>query len=737
MLTMLAVVAGIGAYLSEVPFFDVMELKTIDLRFESRGSKAPSPEIVLAVIDEKSIAREGKWIWPRTKIAELVNRLSAYGAKVVAFDIGFLEPDENTGGRVIEQIIEEINTSGGQNQSIQNYLKKLKYETDSDRRLADAIQSSGARVVLGYFFQMDRHGAGQLSADDYQRHQENIKGSRYQFVRFKSDDARKLKLIEPALPQSNIPLISEATDYAGFFNMEADRDGVVRRIPAVYKYKETLYAPLAVMAAGAFLGSPPSLQVADYGIETLQVDRISIPVDELGRMMINYRGGAKTYPHISVTDIIHGNVAEADLKGKIVIVGATAVGIYDLRVTPFSSVFPGVEIHANIIDSILSQNFLYQPSWVALFDIFGIVATGFILGIILPRTGVFTGILSSIMVFAGYIFVCQLFFSQKGFILNLVYPLTVLLIVYVTITGYKYLIESRQKRFIKDAFSTYLAPSVVKQLIDSPEKLVLGGEKRVITAFFSDVQGFTSISEKLSPEKLVEIINEFLTEMTDIILKYEGTVDKFEGDAIIAFFGAPNDLENHAATACAAAIEMQKKLAALREKWKAEGKPELMMRIGLCSGPAVIGNMGSKNRMDYTMMGDTVNTAARLEGVNKVYGTYTLISETTYRAAGEGFIYREIDKINVVGKKEPISVYQLLGVAGESDEHLDNVRSFYVRGIQAYQSQKWEQAIGFFNEVLKIAPGDGPSLSLLRRCEALRQNPPGQGWNSAFVIKHK
>ncbi|MEW6671520.1 MAG: adenylate/guanylate cyclase domain-containing protein [Thermodesulfobacteriota bacterium] len=737
LLTLLVVSTGIGAYLAGVPFFDMMELKTIDLRFESRGKIPPSPEVVLAVIDEKSIAREGKWIWPRSKIAELVTRLSDFGAKVIAFDIGFLEPDENTGGRIVTQILNEIDKSGDQNRAIRSYIERLKTETDNDRLLADAIQNSGAKVVLGYFFQMDPHAAGQMSPDEDQRHQENVKGSRYRFVRFKTDNARNVKLIEAAFPQSNIPVVSEATDFAGFFNMEADRDGVVRRIPAVFKYKETLYAPLAVMAAGAFLDAPPSLQVSDYGIESLQVDRTSIPVDELGRVMINYRGGAKTFPHISVTDIIRGSVDAAAIKDKIVIVGATAVGIYDLRVTPFSSVYPGVEIHANIIDNILSKHFLYQPSWAAVFDILGIVAGGLILGFILPRAGVFSGILSSLLIFAGYIFVCQIFFIQKGFILNLVYPLAVLLSVYVVITAYKYLVESRQKRFIKDAFSTYLAPSVVKQLIDSPEKLVLGGEKRNITAFFSDVQGFTSISEKLSPEKLVEILNEFLTEMTDIILKFEGTVDKFEGDAIIAFFGAPNDLENHAATACAATVEMQKRLVRLREKWKGEGKPELMMRIGLCSGPAVVGNMGSKNRMDYTMMGDTVNTAARLEGVNKVYGTYTLISETTRRAAGNGFNFREIDKINVVGKKEPITVYQLLGYAGESDEGLDKVQENYARGLRAYQSQEWEQAIGFFSEVLKVTPDDGPSLSLLSRCQVLRENPPGKDWNGAFVIKHK
>ena len=264
------------------------------------------------------------------------------------------------------------------------------------------------------------------------------------------------------------------------------------------------------------------------------------------------------------------------------------------------------------------------------------------------------------------------------------------------ITAYKYLSEAKQKKFIRNAFSTYLAPAVVQQLIDSPGHLNLGGEERVITAFFSDVQGFTSISERLTPGELVELLNEFLTEMTDIILSYEGTVDKFEGDAIIAFFGAPNPVADHARRACLTCLDMQRRLDALRDRWRTAGKPELHMRIGMCTGPAVVGNMGSKNRMDYTMMGDTVNTAARLEGVNKVYGTYTMVSGSTYRAGGDGILAREIDAVNVVGKGEPVTLYELLCRTADADAGtLERVEG-YARGLDAYRKRDWAAAAAHF-----------------------------------------
>ncbi|MBW2564775.1 MAG: CHASE2 domain-containing protein, partial [Deltaproteobacteria bacterium] len=603
--------------------------------------------------------------------------------------------------------------------------------------LADSIKNSSAKIVLGYFFQLGEKTSAHIEEKDIKIHKKNIINSRYQFERYTSKEAKNVTLVEPVYPQSNIKEISDAADLAGYFNMYPDNDGVVRWLPAVLRFRESLYAPLSLVSVSAFLNSPLSITIYEYGVQSIQTGNLSIPTDESGRILINYRGEEKSFPHISITDILSGNVPVNILKDKIVLIGATAVGIYDLRVTPFGSIFPGIEIHANLIDSILSEDFLLQPKWSAIFDVLAIFFTGLILGIVLPRVEVIPGLIAGSSIFLGYILFCQYLFSSHGLVLNLVYPVTVILFIYVTITAYRYFIETRQKRFIKNAFSTYLAPAVVKQLIDSPEGLNLGGEEREITAFFSDVQGFTSISEALTPNELVELLNEFLTEMTDIILKHEGTVDKFEGDAIIAFFGAPNVLQNHAERTCSACIKMQKRLAELRENWKENKKPQLKMRIGLCTGSAVVGNMGSESRMDYTMMGDTVNTAARLEGINKIYDIYTLISESTCIAAGSSIATREIDTINVVGKKEPVTIYQLLGYAGDVDDLTNNTNEHYAAGLHAYRNQDWDKAIDFFNAALKISTDDGPSTTMIHRCNEYKADPPAENWNGSYTVTTK
>ncbi|MBI9082503.1 MAG: CHASE2 domain-containing protein [Desulfobacterales bacterium] len=736
-LTILTVGIGICSYWVGIPFLDLIELKTIDLRFKARGEVAPGPEVVLAVIDEKSINREGKWVWPRSKIAQMIDKLSEAGARVIAFDIGFLEPDNSKVVSAIGNIRKKLDTLNMANPAMESYLQDLAYRSDNDRLLAEAIAASKSRIVLGYFFHMDKGELEHLDTGTMDRQEENAKGSRHKMVRYASAQAQNVPLIEAVMPQSNLEIISKKTPYSGYFNMFPDPDGVVRWIPAVIEFRDHLYAPLSLMSLSAYLDAPLSVKVADYGIEEVNLGKLAVPTDELGRILINYRGREKTFPHISITDILHDEVPKEMLRDKIVMVGATAVGIYDLRVTPFGSVFPGLEIHANMVSSILARNFLHQPAWAGAFDIFMILGVGFFLWFILARRDVITGGVAAVTLFAGYILLCQYLFAQQGWILNLIYPLTVLVFTYVGITAYKYLVEARQKKFIRDAFSTYLAPTVVKQLVDSGENLVLGGEERVITAFFSDVQGFTGISEKLSPAELVELLNEFLTEMTDIILTNEGTVDKFEGDAIIAFFGAPNDLPHQEETAVATCLDMQKRLAQLREKWSAEGRAELKMRIGLCTGRAVVGNMGSKNRMDYTMMGDTVNTAARLEGVNKVYGTYTMISDTTYRGVSPNVVVRELDAINVVGKKEPVTVYEPIGYNGEVDPARVDMIDKYADGLAAYRKRDWNRAIIFFSAALAIDPDDGPSKTLLNRCNGYKTDPPPKDWNGAYSMTSK
>ncbi|MBW2037837.1 MAG: adenylate/guanylate cyclase domain-containing protein [Deltaproteobacteria bacterium] len=726
-----------AAYLWHVPFLELVELKTVDLRFLSRGQVPPGPEVVLAVIDEKSLQHEGKWVWPRSKFTQLVQILSECGARVIAFDIGFLEPDRNSTVAAVTNFEHVIRRLGIKDERLDLYLKEARQEADNDFVFASVIKRSKARVVLGYFFQMTPEGLGHIDEKIVKQQIKNARTSRYSLIRYTSDRAQQVRFPEAFMPQSNIRIIARSARYSGYFNMFPDRDGAVRWVPLVLRCRKHLYAPLAVQAVRAYTGRLPTLVIAEYGIQKIQIGKYAIPTNESGQFMVNYRGGPRTFPHISITDILRHRVAPERLKDKIVLVGSTAVGIYDMRVTPFSNVFPGLEIHANIIDNILHQDFIQRPNWATIFDLAAIGLMGLIPGLLLPRLRALPGMAIAIGLLVAYIVTCQYLFSHRGAWLNIVHPATVLVLVYVSLTAYKYLTEERQKKFIRDAFSTYLAPSVVEQLIKSPEKLVLGGEDRVITAFFSDVQGFTSISEKLNPTELVELLNEFLTEMTDIILRYEGTVDKFEGDAIIAFFGAPNILEDHAVRACMAGVDMQRRLAELRAMWKAKGRPQLKMRIGLNTGSAVVGNMGSKTRMDYTMMGDTVNTAARLEGVNKIYGTYMMISSSTYKAAKGMIFARELDTIGVVGKGEPLVVYEVIGYPGEIDDNVRTAACEYASGLDAYRNQDWDNAISHFKRVLSINPHDGPAQTMLKRCREFKATPPGRDWDGVFRMATK
>ncbi|MFZ5562415.1 MAG: CHASE2 domain-containing protein [Thermodesulfobacteriota bacterium] len=738
LLSFCVVALGAFVFMSGISFLDIIELKTIDMRFKFRGSKPPGDKVVLAAIDEKSLKQEGRWVWPRTKIAALVNKLSEKGARVIAFDVGFFEPESSEVIRTIERIQTASRNNDIRNQRFDEYLATLKNRSDNDRVLVEAIKNSKATVVLGFFFQMNPEDALHISPEELEIHTRQIAGARYTLERFSSDRAREAWLYRVAAPQSNIRRISESTPYAGYFNKLADPDGVVRRMTMVMQFNNTLYAPLSLKAVSAYLDQPTAISVEeDYGVASLQLGDLAIPVDERGDFLINYRGPEKTFPHIPVTDILNDQVDESLIRDKVVLVGATAIGIHDECVAPVAKVFPGPEVHLNVIDSILNKDFLFHPAWAALFDLVVIVCGGMLLAYVLLKASALTGGIVMIAMFGGYVWLCQYFFTHMGWLLNMVYPLCVFLAVYVLVTSYKYLSEEGQKKFIREAFSKYLSPDVVNQLISSPHKLVLGGERREITAFFSDVQSFTSISEKLAPEELVELLNDFLTEVTDIIMRHKGAVDKFEGDAVIAFFGAPNDLPDHPKAACLACVDIQKRMVELRAKWRAEGKPELKVRIGLYSGTAVVGNMGSRNRMDYTMMGDTVNTAARLEGVNKIYGTYTMIGQPTYEAAAGAIFARELDAVTVVGKKIPVAIYEVLGRRDDVSEAVVKTTEAYARGLAEYRHRNWDKAIQEFNEALAVTPEDGPSLAMIRRCEAFRVNPPPEDWNGAYSMTTK
>jgi adenylate cyclase len=732
-----AVVTALGllAYLIGIPFLERVELETLDLRFRLRGPKPPAQPVVLAAIDEASIDREGKWPWSRTKLARLVDRLAEGGARVIAFDIGFLEPDPQW-----RDLTEELRGAAEADQALagpaQACLNLLEGVVGPDQALAEAIaaaDASGIHVVLGFFF----HTGGTANVDEPGANEESLAAAAYP-VQSTTANPNRRRLLQALTPEASIPRIAAAASSAGHFNMVPDVDGVVRRIPVVVSYKDEFYAPLSLMAAAAFVEAPLAVRVDESGVRTVRLGDRPIPVDPGGRMRINFRGPEAMFPYLSVTDILSDDPGGPDWRGAvrdgIVIVGATAVGIYDVRVTPFDTVFPGPEIHATVVENVLSGDFLQKSAGMAALDLAGILAVGGVLAFLLTRLGAAGGTAATLALAASWLAMAQYLFAVHGQVVTVVYPLLVIAGLYAAITLWRFFQEARQKMFIKNAFGHYVSPAVVEELIQSPEKLELRGEERNITAFFSDIQGFSRIAEQLEPRRLGELLNMFLTEMTDIILSHRGTVDKFEGDAIIAIFGAPNDVADHPAVACRAAVAMQRRLAVLRETWREGGWPEIRMRIGMCTGQAVVGNMGSQNRMDYTMIGDVVNTAARLEGINKFYGTYTAASESTVAAAGEGVIVREVDRISPVGKKRPIRFYEILG---EADGPTREMMARYAEGLDAYRNRDWDKAITALESALWAIPGDGPSRVLLERCRQFQAEPPAPDWEAVFAAPTK
>jgi adenylate cyclase len=467
---------------------------------------------------------------------------------------------------------------------------------------------------------------------------------------------------------------------------------------------------------------------------------IVIPTNSRGEMEVNYLGPRGTIPAISISDLLDENInskTKEAVRKKIVLIGATATALEDLRSTPFDPALPGVEIHATVIDNILSHRFLTQPYWKPVVDSLYLLLIG------IAFTVVYSHIQPSLAFLfwaasAGLLFyLSHWIFLNKGFWLTDIYPFIENTAIASAVMINRFIEEGKQKKFIKNVFGQYLSPRVVKELINDPSRLKLGGEQKELTAFFTDLEGFATFSEKLRATELVDLLNTYLSEMTDILLQYEGTLDRYDGDAIKAFFGAPVYFDDHARRACWVCIDMQNKLKDLRVKFKKEGKPELLMRVGINTGSMVIGNMGSTTRMMYGMNGDSVNLCARLEGANKQYGTYSIISESTYQQAKEFIEVRELDILRVVGRSTPIKIYELLGKQGEIEESLKKALPLYSQGLINYQNRKWAEAKRYFENALMSRPEDGPSKVYLERCEKFIQVPPLKNWDGVFNLSTK
>lgn len=661
--------------------FSLLEDETLSFRqilrihYADEYLTSPSEEVIVVYTDEAFYEEYDKYPLTRVDLATLISRLSDMGVAVIGVDM-LLDFNSAYGE---DPVLEEALENAG------NVLMV------SQAQISDEDEFLGLNTAIDRFEAVTNHGYSNISSSS------TI-----------SESITRLRIYEQ--------IAQEIDEW-----------------------------PFAVETVSMYLGEEPELSD-----NTLRIGPdIEVALDQFNQMYIDYPllpgSGSNTLRHHEVSGISAADVLFAEdeyeleelsyiFEGTIVLIGEVAEVAHDEFETPVGNVY-GVSVIANTIDTILKSGPL-KPASLMLELIVGFLLLAVFLATRkiqnpLPRNAVSAGVL------IAYVVLSTLLYVSHGLVLSMIYMIIAMILSIIVINARFYASEMGQKTMIRDMFGQYLSPKVVEDLVDDPTKLSLGGEEREMTAFFSDVAGFSTISENLTPSELVHVLNDYLTEMCNIIIGLEGTVDKFEGDAIIAFWGAPTVQPEHARLACFASIDMNDRLVELRDKWVAEGIPQLKVRMGLNSGPMVVGNMGSLQRMNYTIMGDAVNLAARLEGANKAFGSRMMISESTYRACESEIDARELDTIRVVGKSEPVTVYELLDRKNQTAGNIADLAEQYARGLAAYRDMDFSGAKDIFERCLEIVPGDGPAETFVQRCQAFIENPPGNEWDRVFTLTEK
>lgn len=548
-----------------------------------------------------------------------------------------------------------------------------------------------------------------------------------------SDKETDAKLAEAMKNSHNVVIPVEYTSFENLAGRVVGRD-MLYPVGELGKYAEGL-GYVNVVTDGDGVTRAVNLDVSDkYSNFAETVYRLywkNETVKRTSRFLVNFVGKPGSFKYYSFTDLVHGRVNKSVFKGKLVFIGATSPDMHDDYFVPTSGgkAMPGVEIHANTVQTMITHRFLgNEPKWLVILSLFVFAA---IVAVIVDRLHIWLSGAISFALFFIYALVSIKIFDF-GVIMNFVYIPVVILFSYISVLAYSYVTEQKSKKKIMGAFGKYVSPIIVEQIAKHPDKLKLGGEKRNVTILFSDIRGFTSISEKLKPEQLVRLLNEYLSAMTTIILKHDGLVDKYIGDAIMAFWNAPLNQPKHARLACSAAVEMIKKLGEIQEKWKKEKLPHIDIGVGLNTGDAVIGNMGSYDRFDYTAIGDNINLGSRLEGLTKQYGVRIIISEATYAQVKNEFAARKLDLVSVKGRTKPIFIYELICAKKELTKKQEDAIRHYESGLNFYFARKWDSAI---KEFLKV--NDKPSEEFIQRCRNFKKSPPQNGWDGTWVMKTK
>ncbi|HEX4074334.1 MAG TPA: adenylate/guanylate cyclase domain-containing protein [Candidatus Acidoferrales bacterium] len=734
-------------------FLQNIEQRSLDLRFGMRGERPHDSRIVIVGIDEKTLQKIGSFPLPRNSYALLIKQLDAGGAGVIAFDETFPTPASNSAMDALEELRREAGKSASP--PILEKINQLESGSDQDANLAAALKSGG-NVVLGHVFL----GPGNLEATDAKVAADyyNIVWAQSfpQVVPVKAKDGRSFDLgkawidnggVVEAAVEPNIVKLAQAAASYGFINIRPDPDGTLRHALLIVRYQDQDFFPSLALQIVREYEKIPDQNIAAYiaedGLERIQLGTHELRPSRDGTALINYAGPYGTYAHYSMWDVMSGATPPEAFRGKIVLVGGTALAIGDMRNTPYEgATYMGVEVHANIIDNVLhsgekGRGFLQRGLDEEMIDVGVILIFGIGFGLLFGRVQPLYSTLLLLAALGVFVWFVYWAFAAQGRWLSFVIPAGTLVANYAAITSFRMIFEEREKRRIRKMFSRYLSPDVIALIEKDPQKYIRpGGEMKELTVMFSDIRGFTTLSEGLTPDELVLLLNEYLGEMTEAVFGDRGTLDKYIGDAVMAFWGSPLPQEDHAVRGCSCALQMQRRLEKLNIRWKTEGRPHIAIGIGLNTGPMTVGNMGSAHFLNWTVMGDNVNLASRLEGITKTYRIGAVISEATYQEVASQFTCRELDRITVKGKSHAVKIYELMGTAAERAKFEPLLKPFD-EAMAAYLRQDWRGAAAGFGELLGSYPEDGPTQVFLQRALEFMENAPEPDWNGVYVMKTK
>jgi adenylate cyclase len=708
-----------------LPFLPRLENLAYDYRLRATMPGGVDPRVVIVDLDDRSLIAEGHWPWGRDKMARLVDNLfDQYQISLLGFDVVFAEYDDSSGLKTLETLARGELAS---NRGYKAKLKELRPSLDYDHLFAESIRER--QVILGF-----------VSSNDTQ-------------VGLMPPPAALLDESASDIPfrviegyNANLKELQEAALGAGFFDPKVDEDGITRRVPLLSRYGNALYESLSLAMIRALYGQPElTLEVipgqggeSELGLEgvVLGGDLLRIPVDEEGAVLVPYRGRARSFAYVSATDVIQGVADPKILDGAIVLFGATAPGLMDLRATPVQNIYPGVEVHANLVAGMLDRAVKEHPNYTKGVELVALLFIGLLLNLLLPRLHPVAGISLVVGVLVVAIWVNLWFWTAGGIVLPIASQLLLLVTLFLFHSAYSHFIEARGKRLLGDMFGQYVPPAIVAEMSEREEDFGIGGDSREMTVLFSDVRNFTSISEDLEPDELTSMMNAYLTPMTGIIHRQKGTIDKYIGDAVMAFWGAPLYDPEHPRGAVMAALEMSRQMHRVRAKFKSMGWPELHIGIGINSGIMNVGNMGSEFRMAYTVLGDAVNLGSRLEGLTKEFGVEIIVSEST-RAAVPDILFRDLGAVRVKGREHAVNIYEPVGAEEELSSAMKSSLAQYEDAINAYRGRQWERARDLLQQLLQEEPEQKLYRLYLERAEQLIENPPGDDWDSVITFVTK